>query len=109
MKDNRIAPDLLYQFELLYQNDCTAKTIVDATSISRATVFRLMRNMDFWGTPYPPAEQFKSSGRRKKLLNGHMKVVSRYCKGAEASLGSWVPESRPIPNEVVAHIRLQMD
>jgi hypothetical protein len=81
---NRIANDLLYQFNQLYQVNCPASTIVAQTGISRTTVYRILRNMDFWGTPYPPDKYLRPNGRQPKLLEVHQKVRDAWRRGVDA-------------------------
>jgi hypothetical protein len=69
----KIAADLLYQFELHYEAGSTADLIARETGIPRRTVFRLIRNMNFWGTPYPPKEIGKGCGRERRLTEDILK------------------------------------
>jgi hypothetical protein len=73
---NKIAPDLLNQFIILYQNDAPPKTIIKATGIAQNTVYRLIRHMDFWGQPYAPEELFRPGRRQKKLGDSQVTVCA---------------------------------
>jgi transposase len=70
---SRIAHNLVFQFELLYAAGASAATIMKAIGVSKATAYRLISNMDFWGTPYPPEEEY-ILGRTRSLTEGHVQV-----------------------------------